>query len=393
MVRKGAIFLISAVLAAAALAHAGHAPIAAAKPTYAADAARAAPFELFRGSRIIVEGTINGRATPMILDSGAGMTVVDSAYAERIGLKGGSALSVRGAAGNVPGKIAGGVTLTAGGLTLRDLNVLIIDLAPVARAIGREMPVILGRDAFKAGLVTIDFPKRTIAFAPRTGFTPPAGAARLALGDDAGLPSVTLAVAGGAPIEATLDLGNGGTLILAKNYWKDRPELANLRHAETQSGGVGGIKLARKVTLPRVDFAGMRLANVPAVLNEDAQSLPTSGGNLGIEMLKSFVVTIDDSGGAMYLAPGDGPPRFARERAGVRTEFAGDRLKVAYVSPDGPAAAAGLKAGDEIVAIDGRRIGKEYYSHAEWVRGDAGRAVALERADGSTVTVTLADYF
>ncbi|MEO5973136.1 MAG: aspartyl protease family protein [Sphingomicrobium sp.] len=393
MVRKGAVFLISAAVAAAAWAHAGHAPIPAAKAAYAPTAASAVPFELFRGSRIIVDGSVNGHATPMVLDSGAGMTVVDRAYAERIGLKASSSIDVRGVAGSVPGQIAGGDTLTAGGLTLTDLSVLIIDLAPVARGIGREMPVILGRDAFKAGLVTIDFPKRTIAFAPRAGFTPPAGAAHVPLGNEEGLRSVKLAIAGGPPIDATLDLGNGGTLLLANSYWKGRPELARLRHAETQSGGVGGIKVARRVTLPRVDFAGLELADVPAVLNEDPQSLPTRGGNLGIEMLKSFVVTIDDGGGAMYLAPGDGPPRFERERAGVRTELAGNRLKVAYVSPDGPAAAAGLKVGDEIVAIDGRRIAADYYSQPEWVRGAAGRAVTLERADGSKLAVTLADYY
>ena len=37
----------------------------------------AIPFELFRGSRIILDGAVNGTASAMMLDSGAGMTIVD----------------------------------------------------------------------------------------------------------------------------------------------------------------------------------------------------------------------------------------------------------------------------------------------------------------------------
>ena len=57
-------------------AHPGHPPIP--PPTVAyAQSARAIPFELFRGTRIVLAGTVNGAATDMMLDSGAGMTVID----------------------------------------------------------------------------------------------------------------------------------------------------------------------------------------------------------------------------------------------------------------------------------------------------------------------------
>ena len=385
---------MAALVGALALAHPGHPPIPA--PTVAFEAQQGAiPFELFRGTRIVLTGTVNGAATDMMLDSGAGMTVIDRSFADKLGLKGGFPLSVRGAGGEVPGKIISGVTLTTGSLRMTKLSVLVIDMAPVAQAVGRPTPVILGRDAFKAGLVTIDFPNRTIRFAPRRGFAPPATATRLELGDEDGrLRSVKIAVAGLPPVDSTLDLGNGGTLSLAQSYWSAQPVLASLRHAESQTGGVGGLSKARKVTLPAVEFAGLRLTNVPAVLNEDPKALPERGGNLGIEMLKPFVVTFDDLGDAVYLQSNGNTHQFQRERAGVRTELSGDRLKVAYVSPDGPAAAAGLKAGDEIVAVDDRKVGPDYYrAEPEWTRGSAGQAVTLLRPDGRRVVVTLADYY
>lgn len=386
----------AAALTAAGLviAHPGHPPITA--PTVSIAQQQAAlPFELFRGTRIVLPGNVNGTATDMMLDSGAGMTVIDNAFADKLGLRGGFPLAVRGAGGDVPGRIVSGVTLTAGSLRMTNLSVLVIDMAPVAQAVGRPMPVILGRDAFKAAVVAIDFPNRTIRFASRDGFRPPAGATRVVLGDEDGrLRSVKIAVAGLPPVESTLDLGNGGTLSFAQSYWTAQPALSNLRHAQSQTGGVGGLSSARRVTLPLVEFAGMRLTDVPATLNEDPKALPTRGGNVGIEMLKPFVVTIDDSGNAMYLQATGNRYEFQRERAGVRTELAGDRLKVAYVSPDGPAAAAGLKTGDEIVAVDGRKIGPDYYrSETEWTRGNPGQAVTLARADGTPVVVTLRDYY
>jgi hypothetical protein len=385
----------AAAIAAAgiALAHPGHPPITPPIVAFAEHQA-ALPFDLFRGTRIVLTGAVNGTATDVMLDSGAGMTVVDRAFADTLGLKGGTPLSVRGAVGDVPGKIISGVTLSVGALRMTNLSVLVIDMGPVAQAVGRPIPVVLGRDAFKAGLVTIDFPKRTIRFAPRDDFAPPAGAARLELGDEDGrLRSVMISVAGLPPVEATLDLGNGGTMSFAQSYWSAQPALATLRHAQSQTGGVGGLTLARKVILPAVEFAGMRLANVPAVLNEDPKALPETGGNVGIEMLKPFVVTIDDKGDALYLQSTGQAHDFHRERAGVRTELADDRLNIAYVSPDGPAAAAGLKVGDAIVAVDGRRIDHHYYDHDDWTRGAAGTTVALARADGSTVKVTLRDYY
>lgn len=391
-IRFGVAAVAAALAAGIALAHPGHPPVTPPSVSYTA-ARDTAPFELFRGARIILAGSINSVPTEMMLDSGAGMTVIDTAFADKLGLEGGTPLSVRGAGGDVPGRIVAGVTLTAGALRLANLSVLVIDMAPISRGVGRPIPVVLGRDAFKAGIVAIDFPRRAIRFAPRDGFRAPAEATRLALTDKDGLPAVSLSVAGLAPVESHLDLGNGGAVLLSRDYWSKQPSLAALRKAEAQVGGVGGMKPARRVTLPVVEFSGVRFTNVPATLNEDPSALPTSGGNVGIELLKPFRVTFDSAGGAIYLEKTGAPAVIEKERAGLRAERDGDRLTIAYVSPDGPAAAAGLKAGDQIVAVDGVKVDAKYYDRPDWTRGPAGRTVTISRADGAAVRVTLADYY
>ena len=383
---------VALVAVGIAIAHPGHPPIVPPTASYGA-AHDAVPFELFRGSRIVLNGTVNGTATEMMLDSGAGMTVVDQAFADKLGLTGGTPLSVRGTGGDVQGKIVSGVTLTTGALRLTNLSVLVLDMSPIARGVGRPMPVVLGRDAFKAGIVAIDFPRRTIRFAPRTDFKAPPGATRLDVTDKDGLPAVNLSVAGLPPVDSHLDLGSSGTLVLAKSYWSAQPTLAGLRHARTEIGGVGGMKPARRVTIPAIDFGGIRFADVPATLNEDPQALPDSGGNIGIELLKSFVVTFDTAGHAVYLQQAGPLAAIARERAGIRTEFLGDKLVVVYVSPDGPAAKAGLKNGDQIVAVDGIKVDEKFYDRPDWTRLPAGQTIAVAKADGGTARVSLADYY
>ncbi len=189
-------------------------------------APRPEAFELFRGSRMFLRGTINGNETGMMLDSGASMTVLDTAYAKKIGVKGDRHAPIAGASGSIPGEIASNVSVGVGGLMMDGSDVIIMDLSPIAKAIGRPIPVILGHDALDSGPVTIDFQNRSMLFVPAAGFRAPTEATKVELGHDGPFRSVKVAVAGLPPINATFDIGNGGTVLLAKSYWDGKAEIA-----------------------------------------------------------------------------------------------------------------------------------------------------------------------
>ena len=162
-------------------------------------APRPEAFELFRGSRMFLRGTINGNETGMMLDSGASMTVLDTAYAKKIGVKGDRHAPIAGASGSIPGEIASNVSVGVGGLMMDGSDVIIMDLSPIAKAIGRPIPVILGHDALDSGPVTIDFQNRSMLFAPAAGFRAPTNATKVELGHDGPFRSVKVAVAGLRP--------------------------------------------------------------------------------------------------------------------------------------------------------------------------------------------------
>jgi predicted aspartyl protease len=352
------------------------------------------PFELFRGNRLVVTANINGRDTPVMLDSGASATTLDRAFARSIGLPEGVKIEGHGVGGTVEAELISGVTLKVGGLRFDQMNVGAMDLSEISRSIGRPINVVLGRELFNSAVISIDWVRNRLRLSSPTAFRPPAGAVRLDLLRNGPFNTIPVSVDGAEPIQALFDVGAGGALSLPVTYWRAHPDLAQLRFAEVQGGGVGGPHSARAVTVPKVILAGRTFNAVPAQLsNIGNDSDPTQMANVGIGFLKQFHVDLDLGQNRIYLAPRNDSPPFDRDRGGVRLDFASGVLKVAFVSPQGPAAAAGLKVGDQIVAVDGQRVDSSYYERPDWTRLAAGRLVSLERADGTRVGVTLRDYY
>ena len=356
--------------------------------------AQSVAFELFRGNRMIVPATLNNHQTEVLLDTGASVTTIDTSYARSIGLPHGQRIAGRGAGGTVDAELVSGLSLEVGDVRLDKLNAGVLDLSGISRAIGRPIHVVLGRDFFNSAVVSIDWAAGKLWVRSHDAFRPADGAREVPLSRNGPFNTISISIAGASPIKALLDLGSGGALALPRTYWAADGELTRLHYAEGQSGGVGGLHPARSVLVPEVTVAGKTFTNVPAVLSEVGNNYdPTQMANVGIGILKEFNVDLDLGRDRIYLrARADAPP-FERDRSGTGLELIGNQLKVVFVSPQGPAAAAGLKEGDEIVAVDGRRVTPDYYDARDWTRGNPGTRVVLDRADGSHVEMTLRDYY
>jgi C-terminal processing protease CtpA/Prc len=77
----------------------------------------------------------------------------------------------------------------------------------------------------------------------------------------------------------------------------------------------------------------------------------------------------------------------------VSAEHIGEpaRLYVAHIHPEGPARQAGLKHGDEVIAVDGTSVeGKTYEQVVRMVRGEPGTAVRIQvKGEGATRDTTI----
>lgn len=354
------------------------------------------PFELYRGNRVVVRGSINGHADEFILDTGASATTVDRAYAKSIGLPPGTKVQARGAGGPIEAEIVPGVTMEIGGMRFEGLTVAVMDLQPVAQAIGRPMPVVVGGELFNSAAISIDWDARTLAFAPSGKFVPTAGAREIKLTRKGPFHYVDVSVAGLPVTSALFDLGNGGTISLPSDYWAKQDALAKLPYAESQRGGVGGMRPARAVTLPTATFGETTFRDVPAILGPDSENKEAAhDSNVGIGMLRQFKVTLDLGQSRLFLTPLASPPAFQRDRAGVMGQRTDGGLQARFVSPQGPAYKAGLRTDDMIVSVNGAKTDSAFFKSEQlnWAQGAPGTPVELALVDGRVLRFTLADYF
>jgi predicted aspartyl protease len=288
--------LLAGVLATAFAATAIAQPAAPAAATNRAEY----PLTLARGSRILVAARIDGHPVTALLDSAAEATMIDRAFARRLGLGRGAAATGHGSGeAAFDADLVPGVSLEAVGLALANQTVAVVDLTDVGRRLlGRRIDVILGREIFDAARLTIDLGRRRIAVAP-AGVTPPG--VRLELVAEHGVETVPVRIEDGETVRATFDLGNGSHVLIGRAYAERAGLLTDGRPvASERGGGLGGEVARQTFVLRSLELAGRRFESVRAAI--DAQDT-ASAVNLGVSLLRHFVITTDFAGRAVWLQP------------------------------------------------------------------------------------------
>lgn len=295
----------------------------------------------------LVATTIEGRGPyRFLLDTGASATVVGDHVARALpGMLDSGAIQVRGAHGDLtPADALLHVrTLALGPCEFRDLHVLVLDLSSVSAMLGRTLDGILGYPLFADCTLTIDYPGAEV----RLSAEPLAavdGAEILELLDTR-VPRVVL---GFEDVDRVflLDSGSGGAIDL-----QGAPDLAFAARpvSANQSGSISGL-LALK---PVGRLAGsVRLGR--HLLDQPIVSLENDSQRFGTQVLRHFRVSLDARGRrARVTRPCPAPVLFPPVRGtGAFFTAADDGWSVLSVLPGTPAAAAGLRAGDRVLAIN-----------------------------------------
>ncbi|MDB5439311.1 MAG: hypothetical protein JWM33_1738 [Caulobacteraceae bacterium] len=369
----------------------------AAVPTWGLAAPARIPFKVVN-DLMVVTLQVQGQPTAAIVDTGSQGTVIDSTYAQQHGLRGGAPGRGGGRAGgrgppptinDQPASVARNISFQLGDQTFA-LSPGVTDLGPSAvKQLGTS--VVLGRELFETFVVEMDFDAKVLVLHPRADFIPPAGANLVQLTRKGGPRGAVLApvrVEKGAMLQALVDTGDPRAIGLNQTA-------AAARGLDTRPGGAYrgyGVNVTtddKVVTVASVEFAGVALTAVPLAITAD--STPVFGDDparIGLPLLSRFHVWMDFGGARMWLSPSvHARDPFRKDTLGFSGQFDQGGVKIDRVSPTGPAAAAGLKAGDMIVGINDQQP-QAFLSLRPWnllvplnIRLADGRSVLLRPAE------------
>lgn len=392
MIRRTYISALILSLLAAHVAPAVSARPAVEMPTQAPEA-RDLPFEL-NANHIYVRASVN-RSRPLwfLFDTGAEMSVIDAGVAASLGLLSSGSATARGAGeGTAQAGFAQGVTLSVGRATAADQTVVTLPLDALEPVDGRAIDGILGHDFIARFVVTVDYARRRISLVEPGRFDPAtAPGERVPITIDGGIPRLagSVVIDGAAPIagEFTIDTGSRTALSFNAPFVQAHPAIRSLagRALDAPYGfGIGGATKTRVGRIPALRIGGVAILRPVVGFSFDSKGVDatdTIAGNIGGDLLRRFRVTFDYGRGMMYFESTDGTAEpFRYDAFGAMLSLDGSAFLVRRVVPGSPAAAAGVREGDRIVAIDGRPTAGTTLEAARQRFLDAGSMVRLRLA-------------
>ncbi len=357
------------------------------------------PFTLI-DNQLYADVAVDGQGPfRFLLDTGA-VDLVTPALAARLGLTPAAGVTMHGAGNaSVQGGIVTVPSLVFGGAALTGENFYTLSLDTVASLTGTPVDGILGFEFFRRYVTRFDFAAHTLTLTDPAAFRPDDAGTAIAMTFKANTPEIEGSY-GGIAGTFDIDTGDNGGLTLtapfvAAHHLADRPG----PHVDVVSGvSVGGNVYSRILRGDELVLGGVRVGRPVTELSSNTGGLFATGtfsGNIGIGVVKRFVMTLDYAHGALYFAPQPAPvdDLDAYDRMGMAIVPDPAGFKVYALTPGGPAEGAGIRQGDVITAVDGAPAsGISIAAIHKRQRGDPpGTVVVFTLAGGKDIEVILRD--
>jgi hypothetical protein len=291
------------------------------------------------GERPFIQVVIDGHPATAVVDTAAVETLIDA-----------------GAAGD--GDTTEAISLQIGDLRFPRLRATKSRVRAYTETyLGTSADVIIGRDLMQRYPISLDFPNRVLTvFRESHGAlaAQPAGAVSMTLRMIDGRPAVAGSLDGQPPL--WFALSTGASYEMQLNSIAGRTEHGQhsipFQDSKIPGGDYGGVLVrARSLTLGSLTFNQPLVAWLSIRLNQPKSEL---AGVLGAMTLTRLSVSIDELAGNVTIVASQGATA-ARlyEPSGIALKMRNGAIVVHSVVPGTPADVAHMRAGDEIVTING----------------------------------------
>jgi hypothetical protein len=325
------------------------------------------PFE-YRARHIWLKAGVNGGPPEdFLFDTGASVTVVDSAWAAERGLKteGRMQAAGAGAAGGASFATLGSLRVASAagdGVELPGVQVAVLDVnTAFAPLFWRRMAGVIGYDVISRFVVQLDYDDSLLVLHDPAGWSYAGPETPLPMVMNGTVPALTGKLDGQDEGLFRLDVGSSSTVDLHAPFAREKRVLGRLGRTQRVDGvGFGGsftseIGRLRRMSLGPYEWDDPIVSVAHAT--EGAFASEEFAGNIGNRILERFRVTLDYRRRQVILEPGR---RYGERdhltRCGVLLARRDGRVNVVSVLDASPADRGGLRAGDEVLAVDGRPI-------------------------------------
>lgn len=317
------------------------------------------PFTLVN-NHIFLDVRLNGRSYNLIFDTG-GLNVITPTVARELGLKLEGAAEAKGTGEQrMEASFTNVARMEIGGAVMENQQFVVIPLESFTAIEGKPITGIIGYEVFKRYVVGIDYENSRLTLSDPEGFAYRGPGARVAMELNGRTPEV-MGEIDGVPGKFSLDTGARSSLDLmapfvAKHNLVQR---YGAKYQGVTGWGVGGAARSWIVRGKRLSLGGASV-DLPVVELSQSQkgalSDPYLAGNVGGGVLSQFNIVWDYTHHQIFFEKNrlHGRPDVF-DRAGFWANAGNGAFDVVDVIAGAPAEAAGLKVGDRVVGVNGKR--------------------------------------